>query len=92
MGPDKLIFERLWKMLGIKVPFDEEGISAPFGSVFWIKKEAARTILSHHWIYEEMPAEPLGPDGTLLHGIERIWAYAAQNDGFYPLVPKFPLC
>lgn len=86
MGPDKLIFERLWKMLGIKVPFDEEGISAPFGSVFWIKKEAARTILSHHWIYEEMPAEPLGPDGTLLHGIERIWAYAAQNDGFYPLV------
>ena len=86
MGPDKLIFERLWKMLGIKVPFDEEGISAPFGSVFWIKKEAARTIRSHHWIYEEMPAEPLGPDGTLLHGIERIWAYAAQNDGFYPLV------
>lgn len=33
-----------------------------------------------------MPKEPLAPDGTLLHGIERIWAYAAQNDGYYPLI------
>jgi rhamnosyltransferase len=33
-----------------------------------------------------MPAEPIGPDGTLLHGLERIWAYAAQNDGYYPVI------
>ena len=33
-----------------------------------------------------MPPEPIGPDGTLLHGLERIWAYAAQNDRFYPVI------
>lgn len=86
IGPNLSAFEKLWEKLGINVPVEKGQVVAPFGSVFWIKKEASRTILSRSWTYDEMPKEPLAPDGTLLHGIERIWAYAAQNDGYYPLI------
>ena len=86
IGPNLSAFEKLWEKLGIDVPVEKGQVIAPFGSVFWIKKEASRTILSRPWTYAEMPEEPLAPDGTLLHGIERIWAYAAQNDGYYPVI------
>ena len=73
IGPNLSAFEKLWEKLGINVPVEKGQVVAPFGSVFWIKKEASRTILSRSWTYDEMPKEPLAPDGTLLHGIERIW-------------------
>lgn len=76
----------LWKELKLRIPKEESELVAPFGSIFWIKSATARTLLPHNWTYEEMPPEPIGPDGTLLHGLERIWAYAAQNDRFYPVI------
>ena len=85
MSKDRQHVLYLWKELKLQIPQEESDLIAPFGSIFWIKSAAIRTMLSHHWTYEEMPAEPIGPDGTLLHGLERIWAYAAQNDGYYPV-------
>ena len=86
MSKDRQHVLYLWKELKLQIPQEESDLIAPFGSIFWIKSAAIRTMLSHHWTYEEMPAEPIGPDGTLLHGLERIWAYAAQNDGYYPVI------
>ena len=47
--------------LGIDVPVEKGQVIAPFGSVFWIKKEASRTILSRPWTYDEMPGRTSCP-------------------------------
>lgn len=72
----------------VETPHSKGGkrVGCSFWFYFWIKSATARTLLPHNWTYEEMPPEPIGPDGTLLHGLERIWAYAAQNDRFYPVI------
>lgn len=69
--------------LDIKVKIDKEGIMAPLGDYFWFRPQALNPILKYNWTWEEMPEEPVGIDGSILHAIERIYAYAAQQSGYY---------
>jgi rhamnosyltransferase len=39
--------------------------------------------MDHDWQYEEFPKEPVGIDGTVMHAIERLYPFAAQNEGYY---------
>ena len=82
-------FKNLWTELNLRVPYEDAEI-APFGSMFWVRSKATQTIRSKIWTYADMPREPLPQDGSLLHSLERMWAYGAQNDGFYTLT-CFPL-
>ena len=71
--------------LGIHVNMNEKKEPiAPLGSVFWARPKALKKIFDHDWKYEEFPKEPITDDGTILHAVERIYSFAAQDAGFYP--------
>lgn len=36
------------------------------------------------WSYDEFAPEPIGEDGQLVHGIERVYGFCVQNEGYYP--------
>ena len=75
----------LYGRLGLTAPVSEEKYPvAPFGSVFWFRCAALRTLFEEKWGYEDFPPEPGGEDNTLLHAIERIYPYVAQSEGYYP--------
>lgn len=83
-GPNFAIAKGLYDKLGLKVPIDEtkEPI-APLGTMFWFRPSALKKILEYDWQYEDYPKEPIQVDGTLLHGIERIYPFVAQDAGYY---------
>lgn len=77
--------KRLADELHIHVPMDNVHFPcAPFGSNFWIRKEALLPLYRKQWTYQDFPTEPIGNvDGTILQAIERIYPYCAQEAGFY---------
>lgn len=79
--------------LGFNIPMSRacEPI-APLGTFFWFRSKALLPLFKKNWRYEDFPEEPNGVDGTLLHAIERIYPFAAQESGYYPgilMVDKF---
>lgn len=75
-------YNKLHQMLNISIPYDDNPM-APFGSIFWIRGAATKTLFSKNWKYKDFPKEPLPVDSTISHAIERIYPSVAQNDGFY---------
>ncbi len=57
---------------------------APLGTMFWFRPDAMRKLFDYEWKYEDFPKEPNGFDGTLLHAIERVYAFIVQDAGYYP--------
>lgn len=74
----------LAEKLGIKSPMscDIPPITG-YGSMFWFRPQALKKIFDADWKYEDFPEEPVSDDdGTLLHAFERIYPFAAQDEGF----------
>lgn len=71
----------LYKYLNICIPFDEHPV-ALFGSMFWIRGKAIAPLFRHKWEYEDFPPEPLPPNGTISHVIERIYPAIVQEAGY----------
>lgn len=61
---------------------------APFGTCFWFRSKALEKLFSGYegsgWHYEDFPCEPNRWDQTILHAVERAYAYFAQDAGYYP--------
>ncbi|MCQ4774273.1 rhamnan synthesis F family protein [Lacrimispora saccharolytica] len=73
--------------LGIDVPMSREKEPvAPFGSFFWVRTKALKRLYDENWTFQDFPAEPIGDDATILHAIERIYPFVAQQAGYYPAV------
>ncbi|MCQ2788787.1 MAG: rhamnan synthesis F family protein [bacterium] len=72
---------KLLDELEFSIPFDDTPV-APYGSMFWIKKEAMQPLFRHKWEYEDFPTEPLPKDGTISHAVERLYPFVAQEAGF----------
>lgn len=56
---------------------------APLGSYFWFRVDALGKLLYYPWVLNDFPQEPLPVDNTLLHAIERIYPFVAQDAGYY---------
>lgn len=69
--------------LKCNIYFDKEPI-APLGTMFWFRPKALSLLFDFGWSYKDFPEEPNRTDGTLLHAIERIYAFVVQDQGFYP--------
>ncbi|MCX7897481.1 MAG: glycoside hydrolase family 99-like domain-containing protein [Rhodocyclaceae bacterium] len=54
-------------------------IEFPRGSMFWASKDAVRKLLSLPLTYQDFPGEPLPPDGSLAHALERIVLILAED-------------
>ena len=82
LGVNRDSVKQLYKEFKLSVPFDDHPV-APFGTMFWVRGKAFRTILSKEWKYTDFPKEPNKNDGTILHAIERFYPSAVQESGFY---------
>lgn len=80
-------FDTAWKLakkIGLTVPVAENKEPvAPFGTMFWFRPAALAPLLALDWDYNAFPPEPLPADGTLLHAIERLYPYVAQQAGYF---------
>jgi rhamnosyltransferase len=57
---------------------------APLGGIFWYRSEALKILFDADFQYEDFPKEPIQKlDGTIMHAIERIYPFAAQQAGFF---------
>lgn len=75
---------QLAKEFKLHVPIDEEHPPiAPLGDFFWFRPKALKILFNKEWNYADFPSEPVGPDGTLLHAIERFYPFAAQEAGYF---------
>jgi len=73
------------KFLKIKTP-PEENIHFPAGSFYWAKPKALKKLFNYKWNYEHFPEEPIGNDGTLAHGVERLISHIAHEEGYSSVV------
>lgn len=75
----------LAEKLGYTVDIDESKEPvAPLGTMFWFRPEALQKLFDVEWEYDDFPKEPNKTDGSLLHFIERIYAFTVQQQGYYP--------
>ncbi|WP_051222957.1 rhamnan synthesis F family protein [Agrococcus lahaulensis] len=75
--------EELAESLGIAVPFDDLSPVAPYGSMFFARPEALRKLAAAPWRWEDFPDEGEYADGALTHVLERLFAYAAIDEGYH---------
>ena len=86
-------FENTQKLLndfGVDVKINEHTLCvAPLGTCFWFRPQALKKLFAGYnengWSYKDFPREPNRSDQTLLHALERTYAYFAQEAGFYPV-------
>ncbi|MEG1719064.1 MAG: rhamnan synthesis F family protein [Clostridia bacterium] len=70
--------------LGLKVhmTIKNEPI-APLGTIFWFRPKSIEKLFKANFTYEDFPKEPAHTDNTIMHAIERIYPYVAQDAGYY---------
>ncbi|MDR2163948.1 MAG: rhamnan synthesis F family protein, partial [Clostridiales Family XIII bacterium] len=81
--------EKLLADFGVNVKINKHTLCvAPLGTCFWFKPQALKKLFKGYngegWSYKDFPREPNRADQTILHAIERAYAYFAQGAGFYP--------
>ena len=81
---DVSALKALMGKLKLRVPFDRN-LMAPFGTMFWARSDALSDLFGYGWQYEDFPEEPLPPDHTISHAIERVFCLCAQNRGYFPM-------
>ena len=57
-------------------------IDYPAGTMFWFRPQAISQILDSGIGYEDFPEEPIGNDGTIAHGLERLFGYVTRLNGY----------
>ena len=76
---------KLASTLKIHVPMSKDVPPiAPIGTMFWCRPQALEILISHNFEFNDFPIEPdHEPDGTVMHAIERLYPFAAQEVGFF---------
>lgn len=83
-GPNYENTAALHAQLGLRCPISRQYEPiAPLGTMFYFRPAALKALLERPWRYEDFPPEPNGVDGTMLHAIERLYPYAAQDALYY---------
>ena len=78
---NRLIAEDLARKIGITDPLPTH-FDFPIGTMFWARPAALQPLFSLGLRWDDYPTEPLSEDGTILHALERLIPFAANNTGF----------
>ena len=54
----------------------------PVGTMFWAKSDALKPLIDMNLSEFDFPEEPIPIDGTMLHSIERLIPFVAENSGY----------
>jgi len=73
--------EQLATRLGLRVPLTTH-FDFPLGGMFWARTAALRAAFEARLRCDEYPPEPLPPDGSMLHALERLVPFIARDEGF----------
>lgn len=76
----------LAKRLNIEVPIGNYTYSN--GTTFWCKTEAMKKLFDGGITLDDFPPEPTPADGTIMHVIEKIFPYVAQDAGYYTAIAE----
>ena len=77
-----------------QVEMKEEFLAYPVGGMFWARPKAIFNLLKQKYSYEDFAPEPVPPDGTNLHALERLVGLLAEQNSykqlfFYPPRAEF---
>ena len=89
-GKSYNITQKLLNDFKINVKINEHSLCvSPLGTCFWFRPRVLEKLFSGYdgngWSCCDFPKEPTHTDGTILHAIERSYAYFAQDSGYYPV-------
>lgn len=59
-----------------------DNIHFPVGAMFWARPKALKPMFDLKLDWADYPVEPLPYDGSLLHGLERLYGISAMQSGF----------
>jgi len=83
-GQNFELVDHFSKRMKLNTPLDKDVFPpAPLGSYFWFRSKAMKKLFDLMLTYDELPPEPVALDGTILHAIERVHPYVAQDAGYY---------
>lgn len=75
--------KELAKKLDLDVDINEKIMAiAPYGDMLWFRSKALEKAIGHNLTYNFFD-EPYKPDCTVMHACERIYAFCAQDAGYY---------
>jgi len=70
------------KLLELSPLLQQTYIDYPAGTMFWFRPNAIKQILNNNLKYTDFPIEPIANDGTIAHGLERLFGYTSRLNGF----------
>lgn len=73
----------LLNQMGIDTPINVKCPPLSIGNCFWAKYDALKPLYDLSLRYEDFPEEPVPPNGTISHALERIYGYVAASRGYY---------
>jgi rhamnosyltransferase len=69
--------------LGLEVPMAASQDCPALGTAFWFRVAALKPLFDYPWKLSDFPPNPMPTDGSISHGIERVFPYVAQAEGYY---------
>ena len=81
-GGDYEICEKLMSRMQSDYKINREKLMFPAGNMFWGRTDALRQMFEIDIPETEIPEEKGQLDGTIMHGIERLWLYLADSNGY----------
>ena len=82
---NKSALNRLMRNMGMDVPLDHDTPVAAYGTMYWFRTDALRTMFEWTWDWKQYNAEPHHIDGGLAHVQERLIGYCVQHRGYRTL-------
>ena len=78
----------LLEKLGLAIPNENTFFNYPAGSMFWARTEALKPLFDLGLRWDDYPEEPIAQDGSILHGIERLFGILPGLCGFRSVVTR----
>ncbi|MBQ6850674.1 MAG: glycoside hydrolase family 99-like domain-containing protein [Oscillospiraceae bacterium] len=81
-GSNKELAQWLFRKMNMEESKLVEDIIFPAGNMFWARTSAVKDVFEIKYKDSDFPEERGQVDGTIMHAIERIWLFVAEENGY----------